>query len=920
MMKQSDSGIALRLTALAIALVFCIGMFAPMTAGSVPAAQPVPAAAPVPDEPDTIELQPNASVGKDTWIRSLIVNDNFGVNTLMPIGSAGGESFVGLIQFELPSNNVATLQQATLSMYNQRASAGTNVSVHGVSVIWEEGEGDFSTDASNWTYNTDTTTWTTPGGDYYPLNSSMEVSVLDTWYSWDVTNIVGSWMNGLWDNNGFLLRTDTNDWVQFYSSDYSMEQYWPKLTITYAAEITDPVPAQVFQEDDPARDIALNGRANGSIEHVSNIANTSLQHPFWGSMANMYHLMTLYNANEIGGEGQIRKLSFNRTALTDTGIFNNVKIMMTHTTATALDPTTFAINNVTTGAAIEVFNEASIFLNSSSLDSWIHFDLNDNFTYDSQYNLIVWIEWSGDGGDDVSLDATITGPVKFLQYNDNTAALLGWSRQLVTKFTTDVVDNAVVDEGTTSNAYPFCPGVEPQMRMQMLYNKTFINQSGIVDKICYQSATAGPATGTFNDLSIRMAHSTNGSLDTVFEAHRTGAWVEVFNKATYDISTTGTPEWIEFDLQNTFNYNGIDNLLVDIRWTGASGNFIWLQTRSLGYDCRAGAGDSSATTADYTDGTFYNIQVLFTDSVSLTWSATSSDPTLFAAGVVNNELRITPQPDAFGTGTVSLRLTNTENGGYATQLIPVTISAINDAPILAALPDIICVEDIPRIIDIAASMSDIEDDIYNLVVIEDSAYANVSGTNITFLYPEGVAFETVSVTISDPGGLSDMKTFLVNVTQINDEPYFTGFPANVTCDATMLKTLNLVSADEESASNDLTFFTASPYANITGHTLQLLYPKGIGTDQITVFLVDELTYGTQNNVSYLLNVTIIDHPDVVAHTPTGTAVPVITTIQATFDMPMNTTKVESAFSLKLGTTAINGTYSWNANGTVMTFT
>jgi hypothetical protein len=110
------------------------------------------------------------------------------------------------------------------------------------------------------------------------------------------------------------------------------------------------------------------------------------------------------------------------------------------------------------------------------------------------------------------------------------------------------------------------------------------------------------------------------------------------------------------------------------------------------------------------------------------------------------------------------------------------------------------------------------------------------------------------------------------------------------------------------------------YAEISGQTIVLTYPKGIHTDQVTIFLVDNETYGTTNNVSYVLNVTIIDHPEVVGNTPTGVDVVVTTPVVVTFDMEMNRTKTENAFSMMMGAIEVNGTFAWNVGGTVMTFT
>ena len=398
--------------ALIIAFMFVIPTGATLFSGEAYS----PEAAVVEEQIDTIIIQPDATVGKDTWIRSISVNDNYGTNNLMPIGNAG-ESFVGLIQFELPSNNLVVLQQATLSMYNQRASAGVDVSVHGVSVAWEEGEQNFGVDASNWTYNTDATTWTTPGGDYYPMDSSfVQVSTADTWYSWNVTNIVGSWMNGTWDNNGFLLRTDFNDWVQFWSSDSTDASLKPKLTLTYSAEIDPPVPPQTFTEDDPARNIDLTGRGNGTIVNIAPAMNATSNFPFRGAGYDMEHAQWLYKPEMVGGEGVIRSISLKSYGATDPGVFMKFNISMAHTDLT--DLTDVYADNYK-GYLTEVFPTQTIHVNSSNNDDWLRFDLNGNFTYDSSHNLLIDMGWFGDDGKDYSTDIAINMPYTSVVY-DNT--------------------------------------------------------------------------------------------------------------------------------------------------------------------------------------------------------------------------------------------------------------------------------------------------------------------------------------------------------------------------------------------------------------------------------------------------------------------------------------------------------------------
>ena len=771
------------------------------------------------------------------------------------------------------------------------------------------------------------TPWNKPGGDYYPTPSSYQTVANDIcWYSWNVTSIVQNWATDTWQNNGFIMVGDNPDPAQyniawFYTSDYSDPSYRPKLTISYAAEITDPVDPQVFLEDAPARTIPLNGRGAGTVETISGVdafSGAGSAFPLNGAGADQMHFQVVYNATQVGSEGVIRSLAFKRANPSDVGSFSNFKIMMAHTDKDVLD-VTFADNYQ--GFLIEVFKEATVFVNSSNNDPWIHFNLNGNFTYDSKYNLLIDIQWNGDSGATVPLLCSSSTTTKRIWDTSGNPSGTTNNNPNVARFLVDVVDNAVYEPGTVASwSLPFSDNTL-ERRVQLLYNHTFVNQGGVMDKLSFQYN--GPTTYiNIEDLSIRMAHSRNDTLDANFNQHTHEPWIEVFNRATFNVSVTASGEWFVIDIDNVFTYNNVDNLLIDIRYRGpGSGVILFWYSAFLSYDCAAFSEFYNSETGT-TDTLSLNAQFIFADSPHLTWSATSSDPSMFTASVTpgTRNLVITPQPDQFGTGTVSLRLTNTMSGVVATQLVSVTINAVNDGPILAAIPNQNCIEDIPMVLNVAPYMSDIDDDIYSLVVTTNSPRVAVVGTNLTFLYPEGWVGETVAVTIRDPGGLTDTKSFVVNVTQINDVPHFTGFPATATCDATVHKAINLNPLDEETATNNLLIFTSSEYINVTGHTLHLLYPKGIGTEIVTVYLVDELTYGTQNNVSYTMVVTIIDHPEVVVHAPTGTSVPIISPVRVTFDMPMNATKAESAFSMKLGTTAISGNFTWNANGTVMTFT
>ena len=65
-------------------------------------------------------------------------------------------------------------------------------------------------------------------------------------------------------------------------------------------------------------------------------------------------------------------------------------------------------------------------------------------------------------------------------------------------------------------------------------------------------------------------------------------------------------------------------------------------------------------------------------------------------------------------------------------------------------------------------------------------------------------------------------------------------------------------------------------------------------------------------VSFIIDTT---PPTVIDHTPTGTDVPVITTINVTFSEPMNKSSVQSAFSIS---PPVSGSFSWSGNKMIFT--
>lgn len=897
----------------------------------------------------TVVIQPNATEGKDTWIANETYElENMGANWIVFSGSGGmtpTDNHKCLFYFDMPSRPGRVLD-ATLSLYPVINNLGgkVNITVNPLTSFWTEGTGTEAsgeTGYANGVNRTNGTAWGTPMGDIdYSRETYMAVEGIDQWYNFNVTDIVDAWNTGTIPNYGFILNGSAIDtgpnYIGFLSSDYTTDtNLTPKLTITYSVEIDPSVPALTMYEDDPAMAIDLRGRGNGTVKHVSAPADApSNVYPFVGSTYNECRYQALYPSSEVGSEGKMVSISFNRSSFA-AGNYSNVVIRMAHTDLTDLTST---FDNNYDGYLIEVFNESGVMLNSSNGDTWITFNLNGDFTYDSAHNLLIDIQWNGSGGTDLSLESHNTGPAirrvwNFLDMTSPTGTTDFVSSVPVIKFGVDAENTAIVDTGG-GGSFPFTPVAATSIRYQLLYNYTMLNESGRIGEIAFQSSIAGNEYAVMNSFSIRMAHSQNDTLDPNFDEHYVGTWVEVVNRTSYNMSTNEQYGWINIKLDIPFDYNGNDNLLVDIRWNGGQGSAnIWTTGSAATYDARCVAFDYSAVTG-ISSTTLNNIQLIFQESDNLTWSASSMDTYLFTASISGGRnLVITPVADAFGTGTARLTLSNNA-GGSVTQNIQVTIYPVNDAPTLTVPDtDITVTEDIPftAYFDYAADtfgglysytgeFDDIDDELANLTIDTDSPYAVPNDYNITFTYPEGVWEDNVTVTVRDDSGASASVVLHVTVTPVNDIPTLTGFTGSFFCDATVEKSLVLHPDDEETP-GDVTFYVDSDYVTVNGTRLTFLYPKNIGQETVNIYVIDGTAHGTRNNATYVLDVEVRDHPEVTAVEPTGTSTSVTAIVQITFDMAMDFHQTIGHVTIASSNgTAVPGNFSWNAANTTLTFT
>jgi len=177
----------------------------------------------------TIILQPYA--GQDSWITSLHTNDNYGSSDEIRIMGSTLDNQRGLLYFnlsEIPPNSNITNANLTLYNYGAFTTSSQTISIFRVTNPWEQSE-------VTWNKRDSTTDWTTPGGDYNSTReSSLSLTFYNTWYTWNITSLVQKWADGI-PNYGMILYGTGGEigFRRFYSSDYGIGAYRPKLEVAY---------------------------------------------------------------------------------------------------------------------------------------------------------------------------------------------------------------------------------------------------------------------------------------------------------------------------------------------------------------------------------------------------------------------------------------------------------------------------------------------------------------------------------------------------------------------------------------------------------------------------------------------------------------------------------------------------------------
>lgn len=177
----------------------------------------------------------------DTYISQASSTTNYGTASNIYFTDT---SYKSLVRFDLASiPATATINSATLSFYiyaNSGNSGSKVINAYRVLTNWVESQAIWQRPATGTSW---ATTGMRSGTDYVSsvaASSTAGYSPVNVWTTFDLKNLVQSWVNGTSPNYGVVLRSGNGPRPYIYSSEYLNDlSLRPKLTITYTTDTTD---------------------------------------------------------------------------------------------------------------------------------------------------------------------------------------------------------------------------------------------------------------------------------------------------------------------------------------------------------------------------------------------------------------------------------------------------------------------------------------------------------------------------------------------------------------------------------------------------------------------------------------------------------------------------------------------------------
>ncbi len=182
---------------------------------------------------------------------------------------------------------------------------------------------------------------------------------------------------------------------------------------------------------------------------------------------------------------------------------------------------------------------------------------------------------------------------------------------------------------------------------------------------------------------------------------------------------------------------------------------------------------------------------------------------------------------------------------------------VANAPSIGTIGPITATEDIPYVVDLLPHISDDDTPFENLTIGENSIYADINGSNLTLLYPNGVLSDEFNLTASD-GNVEVKQLIQVTVTPVNDAPVLAPIPnQDTTEDVVLSLNTSMYITDIDTDMDDLVLMVNTSAGKVDGIWVNFTFGEGVTQEYVNLSVIDD-TYTISTH--FIVNVTPVDDP------------------------------------------------------------
>ncbi|MFW9966335.1 MAG: DNRLRE domain-containing protein [Candidatus Thorarchaeota archaeon] len=300
--------------------------------------------------------------------------------------------------------------------------------------------------------------------------------------------------------------------------------------------------------------------------------------------------------------GVVDKLLFEMDKLSGTTTYSDLAIYMISVDDSS-DLTTDFEANYDGGTPIQVLNRTEF--TGVTKDGFMTIDIENTFVVSSSRNLIIEIRHTGAGGTIVNCNYTVSGgsiagsadpvPDGGAYYGSTADAVSARTHGLKL----ELVSYDVFSEGAITNSIPFGLSLGDLGRFQFKYNRSMINDEGIIDKILFPAGKTGDVI--YENFSVYLIETPlEGELShTDMDSNYAGMTPTlVLSADEYIVRDLGGV--LVIDVDDLFFYSNTHNLMVELRFDSfVSGDQRAIFQNGQGgyraFDSKAFKGNDTAT-------------------------------------------------------------------------------------------------------------------------------------------------------------------------------------------------------------------------------------------------------------------------------------------------------------------------------------